>query len=248
MLALVRSKGALSNLRHARPLCAAADPDKIIRDIEASIELAKKLIANPPKNDSYSEAEVTADIAKGAVNSLKLGDVFSGDDELKKDMVKMAGQLNTTKAAIASQKLPEVNWDKYDRVFNENGMDPGLVDALKKTFLQEEKNFMSSLEKAKQADLAKGTADINALFDGANGITAQFKSVDDKLNADRVGYLAELEGLLHESANVDTLTIAEILEKNPEWQAAIEEDIKNHNWGSEPPASLVQKNQDAAKE
>lgn len=38
--------------------------------------------------------------------------------------------------------------------------------------------------------------------------------------------------------NLDTLTVAEVLEKNPAWKEAIEEDLKNHNWGSEIPASL----------
>jgi len=39
--------------------------------------------------------------------------------------------------------------------------------------------------------------------------------------------------------NIDNLTVAEMLEANPEWRLAIEEDIKNHNWGPEAPESIV---------
>jgi len=180
-----------------------------------------------------------ADVANGSINTLKLGEVFSGDDDLKKSMMKMAGQINTTKAQLAGQSLPEIKWDKYDQLFNENGMEAGLVDTLKKTFAEQEAKFAAGVGAAQKEDSASALAEIAKQFDGSSGISEQFKSVDEKLKKDRVGYLAQLESLLHESSNIDTLTIAEILENNPDWQKAIEEDIKNHNWGSEPPAGLV---------
>jgi len=231
-------------------MCAAADPDKIIRDIEATIETAKKLIANPPRKEGYSEAEFKADLDKGLINSMKLGDVFSGgsaqDDELKKHMMKIASQINATKSQLTAHKLPEIAWDKYESAFAAQGIGSDKIEGLKSKFAETEKKFAAEIEKFKAAEIDKSRGEINSKFDGPAGITAQFINADKKIDADRVASLAQLEGLLHESSNMDTLTIAEILEKNPEWQAAIEEDIKNHNWGSEPPAALVQQMEEAA--
>jgi len=243
----VRSKTALASFRNARPLCAAADPDKIINDIKATIETAKKLIETPPTKSSYSAEDVKADVANGTINSSKLGQMFADDEDMKKDMMKRAGQINTLKMQLASHKLPEINWDKYNKILSENGMAAGTIDTLKATFAEQEAGFISAVQQSKSLDIDAGTAEVNRLFDGANGITDQFKAVDAKLNADRVSSLAQLEELLHESTNIDTLTIAEILEKNPEWQKAIEEDIKNHNWGSEPPAALAREMEQASK-
>mmetsp|Transcript_22609 Transcript_22609/g.49361 ORF Transcript_22609/g.49361 Transcript_22609/m.49361 type:complete len:80 (+) Transcript_22609:856-1095(+) len=50
-----------------------------------------------------------------------------------------------------------------------------------------------------------------------------------------------LEQQLHDLKRIEEITIAEILEKNPEFRAAAEEDIKNHNWGGEIPAAYHEK-------
>merc|ERR1712083_452186 len=224
MLALARSRTQLCHLQHARWLCAAPDPVKMIANLEESIARAKVIVASEP-TIAYMPDEFLADGEAGKIDVLKLGEVFKDDPDAKKMMMKKASQINELKKKQATMGTGEMNWADMDAKFTSVGL-AGVVDAFKPEY-------------------EKHLAELKSTFEGPNGLLAQAEKRDKEIKAQKMALLGELDTIAAEVKNIDTLTVAEVLEKNPAWKDAIEEDLKNHMWGSEIPASL--KTEQAAK-
>eukprot|EP00967_Tisochrysis_lutea_P070158 scaffold92458_cov30-Tisochrysis_lutea.AAC.2 len=79
-------------------------------------------------------------------------------------------------------------------------------------------------------------------MDGPGGLAAAYKEMDERCKRTQEETIAELELMKEEAAEIDTLTIQSILEKNPQWKAAIEEDIANNIWD---PAHIPEKIKEA---
>ena len=113
-----------------------------------------------------------------------------------------------------------------------------MISSWKASYESAFETFEKEVQSNTAAEVAAAEVEIKARYEGAGGLFAQAEAADTKMKAAKMKMLEELETLLYETKNIDTLTVAEMLEKNPHWQQAIEEDLKNHNWGSEIPASL----------
>merc|ERR1712083_805776 len=223
MLALARSRTQLCHLQHARWLCAAPDPVKMIANLEESIARAKVIVASEP-TIAYMPDEFLADGNAGKIDVLKLGEVFKDDPDAKKMMMKKASQLNELKKKHATMGTGEMNWTDMEAKFTSVGL-AGVVDAFKPEY----EKHLAELKKICEEGMVKSIAEKR----------------DKEIKAQKMALLGELETIAAEVKNIDTLTVAEVLEKNPAWKDAIEEDLKNHMWGSEIPASL--KTEQAAK-
>jgi len=244
MLALVRSRAGLCSVQHARWLCAAPDPVKMVANLEESIARAKIIVASEPKI-AYMPEQFLADGEAGKIDVLKLGEVFKDDPDAKKMMMKKASQINELKKKQAAMGTPAMNWADLEAKLTSVGLS-GVVDAFKPEY----ETHLAALKKVCDEGLAKNIADVEAdlksTFEGPNGLIALAAKRDKEVAAQKMVMLEELESLAHEVKNLDTLTVAEVLEKNPAWKEAIEEDLKNHNWGSEVPASLKAAKAEAA--
>merc|ERR1712048_150389 len=234
MLALARSKALLQRAQYVRPLCAPAVD--IATKLAESIETAKGIINSPKAASAYPLEQLNADIAKGSVDVMKIGEVFSGNEKMKKMAMGQASKSNELKKKIADMKTPTVNWDEWQVKFASM---PGTIDKIKEHFEAESVKFNAELDKMEAEMVTKGKAELAKIYTGPNGLIAKAEAADKAEGAYRVELLAQLENLLHEAKNIETLTIAEILEKNPEWQKAIEEDLQNHNWAPEAPKSIA---------
>lgn len=235
MLALARSHAGLRSARHARTLCAA-DPVKILSNLEDAIARAKVVVASEAMV-AYEPSEFSADASAGKINVLKLGEVFKDDPDAKKDMMKKASMINDLTKKVAAGATGEIDFADMDAKFASVGL-PGVVVGIKPQY----EAHLSTLKKMCDDGLAKDIADVDAqlksIFQGSNGLIAHGEARDKAIAAAKVAMLEDLENLASETKNLDDLTVAELLEKNPAWKEAIEEDLKNHNWGSEIPASL----------
>merc|ERR1712083_131037 len=117
----------------------------------------------------------------------------------------------------------EMNWTDMEAKFTSVGL-AGVVDSFKPEY----EKHLAELKKICDEGLAKNIAEVEAkiksTFEGPNGLLAKAEKRDKEMKAQKLAMLEELESLAAEVKNLDTLTVAE--------------DLKNHNWGSEIPASL----------
>jgi len=67
-------------------------------------------------------------------------------------------------------------------------------------------------------------------MDGPQGVIAHYKAMDEHAKRVLDETISEIESMKEEFGDVDAITIVSILEKNPEWRKAIEEDISNNIW------------------
>lgn len=226
--------------RSVRPLCTAPEAGEIEKQIEEAITLAKQVIEKPLAGSIYPPDQYSADLENGTIDLTRLGKLFSEDDAFKKEMVGLAARSNETVQAIKALKEPTIDWAGYDAKFTAMGM-PTVVSELKAEYEAAQPAFIKEVEKARDDLLAKYDAEYKTIVDGPNGILADLDRIAKEEAANKVKILEELQEMMYETQNIDTMTIAEILEKNPEWRIAIEEDIKNHNWSPEVPESLKAK-------
>lgn len=217
-----------------RQLCAPAQD--IAAKLAGSIETAKSIIDAPKGASVYPLDKLSSDLEKGTVDVLKVGEVFGGSDKMKKTAMGQASKTNELKKKIADFKMPTINWDDWQTKFASM---PGTIDKIKAHFETEQVKFNADMDKIEADMMTKAKAELDKVYLGPNGLIAKAEAADKAEAEYRVQLLAQLENLLHEAQNIETLTIAEILEKNPEWQKAIEEDLQNHNWAPEAPKSVA---------
>jgi len=236
MLARVaRSAATVRVARQARAFCAVTDPDEIVKGIEDAIVEAKAAIASPPELP-YTLAALQADAEKGTVNTMKLGEIFSFDPEIKKMVLQAASSIN---GAANAKPAKGINWDAWDAKFTAAGQ-PGVIGSLRSEFEPIFMELQKEVDSRIEETLAEKRAELNAEFNGAGGLIADAKKHDAQEAEAKKAAVLHLEDMLYQAQNAENLTVAEMLEKNPDWREAIEEDIKNHNWSPEAPASLVE--------
>lgn len=208
----------------------------MISNLEESIARAKVIVASEP-TVAYMPDQFLADGEAGKIDVLKLGEVFKDDPDAKKMMMKKASQINELKKKLATMGTGEVNWADMEAKFTSAGLS-GVVEAFKPEYEKNLAELKKMCTDGMAAEIAKGEAELKSVFEGPNGLIAQAEKRDKEIKAHKTALLEELESIAAEVKSLDTLTVAEVLEKNPAWKEAIEEDLKNHNWGSEIPASL----------
>lgn len=241
MLARVaRSRSGLLAARNVRALCTAPEGE-IEKQIEDAIALAKQVIDKPIQGSIYPPDLYAADVENGSIDLTRLGKLFSEDDAFKREMVGLAARSNETVQAIKALKEPTIDWAGFDKKFTSMGM-PTVVSELKAEYEASQPAFIATVEKARDELLAKYDDEFKKV---SGGMLADLDKIAKEEAASKVKILEELQEMMYETQNIDTMTISEILEKNPEWRIAIEEDIKNHNWSPDMPASLKAKSSGA---
>jgi len=242
MLSLVRSRAGLLAARNVRPLCAAAelsDEGKIIKKLEDAIAMAKESIEKPADGSQiYSKAQFTADEANGTLDLGKIGEIFKDDPEFKQEMITLArnsNELTREVKALALKATPTPSGDMGPLEEIEGSEMLKFFSSYAKSadFRAKEE---ARLQKEVDDKIAAAQAEYSKLIPK---LTAELDAIDKAMMEDKVAALKELESMFYEAKNIDNLTVAEMLEANPEWRLAIEEDIKNHNWGPEAPESIV---------
>lgn len=147
--------------------------------------------------------------------------------------------LEAAKYINAGAKAPaNFDWDAWDAKFTAAGL-PGVVDSFKKEVNPMLEKLNAQLDERTEEIIAKQVASFDEKLNAPDGLLAKAKKIDEQCAEGKKASILKLEELLYQAQNADKLTVAEMLEKNPDWREAIEEDIKNHNWSPEAPASII---------
>jgi len=213
MLSLVRSA------RLARP--QARMMSTLLEKVTADIPKIKEMAAASGAAGGYDVADLKKDLAAGSVDISKLQVSMAAYPDIQKMASKMISEMNAYKSKPAPAPIDWAAWDAKIET-------PGLVDAMKVAYEAEINN--KEFEDTLAADLAKESAAIDAMFNGADGLFAKAKAEEKAADAGLLQCIADLELLEKQIDGVSEQTIAEILEMEPELRKEVEEEIDNSNW------------------
>ena len=95
--------------------------------------------------------------------------------------------------------------------------------------VEAEKALVPELMKANKLDDME--KEVAQAFKGAGGFLEMASNEEKAATAAMLKCVADLEKLEVDALSLRDVTIAEILDREPELRAEIEEEIKNNNWG-----------------
>merc|ERR1719409_2060916 len=134
-------------------------------------------------------------------------------------MMKALTMFRAAQSKAASQKA-DIDWDMWESKI----ISPGVVDFCKK-----------ELSAMPAAELP---AEIQAKFDAINAkCNQQMAELKKNMKTDEAAKMAQLDKMIADAEmlkkqieGIRELTVAEVLESNPEMRKEIEDEIKNHVW------------------
>jgi hypothetical protein len=229
-LAAARSSRAALPLRRVRGMCAVADPDKIVKDLDVAITDFTTKMENPPPPPDYTVAQIQADAETGSINVSKVGEIFgSHEPEQRKIMMTIASRINELARGIQDTKVESIDWDMWTERYTSIGMGE-FIEKFKADALAAEAEQEAEIAAENEKLMAEWTSEITKVMEGPKGLKAAYTEMESRCKKIQADTISTLEEMKTDAMEIDTLTIASILEKNPEWKAAIEEDISNNIW------------------
>jgi hypothetical protein len=234
---LVARTLATSSLETAPPTTQA----ELETYLEKAIAEAKAYLEGGPKGEKiiYSVEEQKVDQAAGLVNISKIASLFGDEPELKQKMVAEATKFNTLNKLLKDSEArvvaADVDWGALITKAAKMGLGDDYLAAEQAKYEKE----LANMEAKAKKDVSEATAKMEAEWSKAEAtmmkavVEMQHEEVKSKIH-----YFESLKQLFVEAKNIDNITVADLLEKNPEWRIAIEEDIKNHNWAPNAPESI----------
>merc|ERR1711935_1171360 len=126
-------------------------------------------------------------------------------------MMTIASRINELARGIQDTKVESIDWDMWTERYTSIGMGE-FIEKFKADALTAEAEQEAEIAAENEKLMAEWTSEITKVMEGPKGLKAAYTEMKS------------------DAMEIDTLTIASILEKNPEWKAAIEEDISNNIW------------------
>jgi hypothetical protein len=215
--------------------------DELETYLQKAIAEAKEYLEGGPKGEKiiYSVEQQKRDQTAGLVNVSKVAALFGDEPELKQKMVAEATKFNTLSKLLKDSEdrvaAADIDWGVLTTKAAKMGSGDNYLAAEQAKYEKE----MADLEAKAEKDVAEARAKMEAAWSKAEA--AMMKAVVEMQQEEaksKIHYFESLKQLLVEAKNIDTITVADLLEKNPEWRIAIEEDIKNHNWAPDAPESI----------
>lgn len=206
-----------------RAMCAVAETPDIVSELKADIASIKAQLAAPEVAKGYSPEEFKAALeGDGAIDMAMVSDALEGLEEPARKVAMMEiGKVAGYKKDIAAA-MPEIDWAAA-------AADVGDADLIAQLKMVHEKTLAGALE---QADKDRIEVDA-ALSKVEAGFTATYAAVDKheaELAEMSTAKLAELEDILWKAEGIKDMTIAELLDRDPEMRKEIEEEIANNVW------------------
>ena len=134
-------------------------------------------------------------------------------------------KLNQQTAMMSKemQTPPAVDFSSF-----ESKLDADVVAQVKAIYEKELGTAMTALEASD--DVAKLDKEIMGAFTGSDGLLELASKEEKAAEAGLVQCIADMEKLELDVVGVADVTIGEILDREPELRAEIEEEIKNNVW------------------
>jgi hypothetical protein len=202
----------------ARGFCAPVVP--LADKVKANLEFMKAKIAEKP-DSGYTAEALTAALASNTVDQALLAKTLDFSDEARK----MASKLNI-QASLMQKEMAKgtvADWAQFD-----GKVDAEIVAEVKGMFeaaVKEAESDTSGVENIKAV-----MKDFDAAMNGPGGLIEQATKEEIAAKAGMVQCIADMEKLLVDIEGVSDVTIGEILDREPEMRAEIEEEIKNNVW------------------
>jgi len=208
-----------------RALCAVAEPEtRLVDEIRADIADMKAKIAGEgvKKAAGYSAAEFEAAMNAGSVDPSMVNAALEGfPDEARKMVLK-----NVAASAKIMKDLEvdtSVDWAAWEAKLGAE-----LVAEVKA--ITDKSVAAAQADTGDDAMVAGLTAEVNDAFKGPNGLFELASKEEKAAAAGMEAILTEMEQMESYVEGVSDLTIADILEREPELRAEIEEELKNDVW------------------
>jgi len=208
-----------------RALCAVAETEtRLVDEIRADIaDMTAKIAGEGVKKAAgYSAAEFEAAMNAGTVDPSMVNDALEGfPDEARKLVLKNVSA--SAKIMKDLQADTSVDWASW-----EAKLGPELVAEVKA--ITEKSIAAAEASAGDDTSMAELTSEANDAFKGPNGLFELASKEEKAAAAGMEEILKEMEQLESYVEGVADLTIADILEREPELRAQIEEELKNDVW------------------
>lgn len=221
MLALRRSavlrlgRAAMSS----RNMCAPAVP--LVDQIKADLETMKSQL-DAKVTPGYTPEAYSAAVQAGTVDASLLSATMDFSDDARKTVMKLNMETNKMNQEIAKAV------DGPDFASWEGKLSSEVVAQVKGVFETELAAAQGELESSTEVDDLK--KEISAAFEGSGGLFELASKEEKAAEAGLLQCIADMEKLELDAQGVASVTIAEILEREPELRAQVEDEIKNNVW------------------
>lgn len=179
--------------------------------------------AGPATGAGYTPEAFEAALKAGAVDVGKVNETLDGfNDSARKLILKLSAETSQMSKELVAEDAA-ADFSKYE----------GVVDA---EILAKVKALTdASVAEIEAMAAADSTADaaekeLRAVFEGSNGLLEIARKEEIAAAAGMKQCLAEMEDLKVYVDGVADITIAEILEREPELREKVEDEIKNNVW------------------
>lgn len=221
MLALRRS--AVLRLGRAavssRNMCAPAVP--LVDQIKADLESMKTQVENKVSK-GYTPEAYSAAAQAGTVDASLLSATIDFSDEARKTVMKLNMETNKMNQEIATA-ADGPDFDSWA-----GKISPEVVSQVKAVFEAELAAAQGDLQSSTEVDDLK--KEVTAAFEGSGGLFELASKEEKAAEAGLLQCIADMEKLELDAQGVASVTIAEILEREPELRAQVEDEIKNNVW------------------
>jgi len=229
----VRSASTLLRpLVQRRGLCAVAATPPVVNDIRASIVTMKTAMETKPDMDLIYTAETfEADKNGGKINVSKLSSSLDAmDASAKKVAMKCITDSMAMEKEMADQEalMSAYDWSQWEG----KGLEPETIAEVKGIMSAGiEMELKLVPDQLKASGLEGLQSEVTTAFKGAGGFLEIAAKEELAAKEGMAKCLADMEKLEVDAVGLRDVTIADILEREPELRAEIEEEIKNNNWG-----------------
>jgi len=218
--------GALRPLQ--RGLCAVAEATEVplTQQMKDDIEDMKAKIAAGRAEGSYTLAEFDAAVKAGTVDTSKLSTTLGDFNDLaRKTIVKLVTKTADMSKNMPSTDLAALDWSQFESKIQ----DPTIVPTVK-AILEKQVAAAAAAENPMLKELEELEAKIISEFNKSDGIFELASKEEKAAEATLLQCVEEMEKLTVDAAGISEVTIAEILEREPDLRAEIEEEIRNNVW------------------
>jgi len=219
-LSVRRAASAVAPLVAARGLCAPAVP--LIDEVRADLAMMKEKIGEAKGGGDYTVEAFTAALNAGTVDTGLLSSTMDFSDEARKLCLKLNMQTATMKKEMETPVTAD--FSAY-----EGKIDASVISQVQAIY-ESELAAAQSGEDPNAAELARIEKEISAMFHGPDGLLEAASKEEKAAEAGLLQCIADMEKIELDVTGVADVTIGEILDREPELRAEIEEEIKNNVW------------------
>jgi hypothetical protein len=222
MLARVARRSLPLGRAAGRNFCAPVVP--LVDEVRAELATMKEKVGEKTEV-GYTPEAFSAALAAGTVDTSLLSSTMDFSDEARKMVMK----LNMEAASMTKEMAtPMVADYAAEPKIAASGLDPSIIAKVQAIYSSELEAALKAADGS--SEIASLEKEISAMFSGPDGLFELAAKEEKASEAGMLQCIADMEKLEVDVQGVANVTIGEILDREPELRAEIEEEIKNNVW------------------